>query len=78
MKLMFPPEIIEASIESHFSRFSKKSNIIYLIVLLMICGIVVSMFFIHIEITVQSRGILRSSQEPVPIVSPVTVKIRKT
>lgn len=78
MKLVFPPEITEYSIETHFERFSKKSNLIYLVVLLSICMALASLFIIKAEITIQSRGILRSSSESVSLVSPVVAKVSKT
>ena len=77
MNPVFPPEIIKSSIESHFSQFSQKSVIIYLFVLLAFVAAIISLFFVKTEITVQSRGILRSSQEPIPLVSPVIAKINK-
>lgn len=77
MKEIFPPEIIETSVEHHFARFSRKSNLLYLSVLLLFVGAVCSLFFIQTEITVQSRGILRSSSEPVTISSPVVAEIIK-
>ena len=78
MNPVFPPEIIKTSVENHFSRFSKKSNFIYIVVLLFFVVAVVSQFFIKTEITVQGRGILRSSSEPVPLVSPVIAEIFST
>lgn len=77
MKEIFPSEIIETSVEHHFARFSRKSNLLYLSVLLLFVGAVSSLFFIQIGITVQSRGILRSSSEPVTISSPVVAEIIK-
>jgi HlyD family secretion protein len=77
MKEIFPPEIIETSVEHHFARFSRKSNLLYISVLLLFVGAVSSLFFIQTEITVQSRGILRSSSEPVTINSPVVAEIIK-
>lgn len=77
MKEIFPSEIIETSVEHHFARFSRKSNLLYFSVLLLFIGAVCSLFFIQTEITVQSRGILRSSSEPVTISSPVVAEIIK-
>ncbi len=77
MKEIFPSEIIETSVEHHFARFSRKSNLLYFSVLLLFVGAVCSLFFIRIEITVQSRGIIRSSSEPVTISSPVVAEIIK-
>lgn len=78
MDPVFPPEIINMSVENHFSRFSRKSRLIYTIVLLMLCAVVVSLFLIRTEITVQSRGILRSAKETVTLVSPIVAKVIKT
>ncbi|MGM0504627.1 MAG: HlyD family secretion protein [Bacteroidota bacterium] len=77
MKEIFPSEIIETSVEHHFARFSRKSNLLYFSVLLLFVGAVCSLFFIQTEITVQSRGILRSSSEAVTISSPVIAEIIK-
>lgn len=77
MKEIFPSEIIETSVEHHFARFSRKSNLLYLFVLLFFAGAVISLFYIQTEITVQSRGILRSSSETVTISSPVVAEIIK-
>ena len=54
MKEIFPSEIIETSVEHHFARFSRKSNLLYLFVLLFFAGAVISLFYIQTEITVQS------------------------
>ena len=77
MNPVFPPEIIKTSVENHFSQFSNRSKLVYLMVLLFFIGAVVSLFFIKAEITVQSRGILRASSEPVPLISPVVAKVIK-
>lgn len=75
MNPVFPPEIIKTSVENHFSKFSKKSNLIYSVIILFAVGTVLSLFFIKTEITVQSRGIIRASSESVPISSPVIAEI---
>ena len=77
MKEIFPSEIIQTSVEHHFARFSRRSNLLYFSVLIVLVGAVCSLFFIQTEITVQSRGILRSYSEPVTISSPVVAEIIK-
>ncbi len=63
MKQLFPPEIIEYSAESYFSRGGKTTSIIYLTVLLaLVVGIIITPF-IKIDVTTQSRGIVKSSIE---------------
>lgn len=78
MKNVFPPEIINVSVESHFSRFNKKSKLLYVVVLLFFAGTVISLFLIKTEITVQSRGVFRSSSEPIELISPVIAKVVKS
>jgi multidrug resistance efflux pump len=75
MKKVFPSDIINLTVENHFSKFSNKSRAIYIVVILMIIGFTVSFFFIKTEITVQSRGLIRSSAEPIQIISPVVAEV---
>lgn len=60
---IFPPEIIEHTAETHCSKNNKPTRIIYTVVLL---AIVIAMRvtpFIKVDVTVQSRGIIRSKYE---------------
>lgn len=75
MKNIFPSEITNLTIESHFSKFSNKSHLIYVTILLILIACVVSLFLIKIEITIQSIGLLRSSSEPIQINSPVIAEV---
>ncbi len=75
MNKLFPSDIIGLSAENHFSKFSKKSSAIYIVVILAFIVTVVSFFFIKTEITVQSRGLIRSSAEPIQIASPVVAEV---
>jgi len=75
MSKLFPSDIIGLSTENHFSKFSKKSSAIYIVVLLAFIVTVISFFFIKTEITVQSRGLIRSSAEPIQITSPVVAEV---
>jgi membrane fusion protein, peptide pheromone/bacteriocin exporter len=77
MKNVLPPEIIEMSVENHFSKFSKNSHIIYYSASLIIIIAFFSLFFIKIDITVLSRGIIRSASEPIPVTVSATGKIIK-
>lgn len=60
---LFPPEIIENSAESHFARHSKASQAIYLVVLFGLLTGIASSPFIKVNISTQSRGIIRSTHE---------------
>ncbi len=78
MNPVFPSEIIKQSVESHFSRFNTKTNLLYIVVVTFFIGAVISLFLIKTEISVQSRGIIRSSAESVPVNSPVVAEIIKS
>lgn len=78
MKKIFPPEIVDSSVESHFHKFSKFSNIIYIFTVLLVIGIGISLFFIKTDISVQSAGIIRSLSEPVDLTSPTVAEVIKT
>ena len=77
MNHVFPQEIINVSVENHFAKYSKKSNAIYLIILLGFIGGVISTFLLKIDITVQSRGLLRPLSEPIQISSPIIAEVEK-
>jgi len=78
MKNVLPPDIIEMSVENHFSKFNRNSHIIYYSASLIIMIAFFSLFFIKIDITVLSRGIIRSASEPIRVTSSATGKIIKT
>ncbi|HPS11741.1 MAG TPA: hypothetical protein PLB87_00605 [Prolixibacteraceae bacterium] len=63
MRQLFPPDIIEYTAESHFARHGKSTQIIYVTVLLaLVAGIAVTPF-VKVDVTTQSRGIVKSSIE---------------
>jgi membrane fusion protein, peptide pheromone/bacteriocin exporter len=63
MKQLFPPEIIEYTAESHFARHGKATGIIYVTVLLALVAGIAATPFIKVDVTTQSRGIVKSSIE---------------
>lgn len=70
--MIFPAEMIKMSVEHHFSKYSTRSVVIYLLILILVIGSIISLFFIQVDINVTGRGILRSSTEPVSIISLVS------
>lgn len=78
MNPVFPQEIINVTVENHFAKFNKKSNLIYLILLIGFIGVIISIFFIKTEITIQSRGLIRPVIEPIQITSPVIAEVEKS
>nr|WP_320117335.1 HlyD family efflux transporter periplasmic adaptor subunit [uncultured Marinifilum sp.] len=63
MKKIFPKEIISQTTEAHFVRFNSNVKIIYLLVLLLLISVVVTLPLVHITITQQGRGTVRSLNE---------------
>lgn len=74
---IFPKEIINSTSEKHYFRFSKQSGIIYLIVIMVIIVAISVLPMVNVDITVQSRGIIRSKEEANKILSPITGQIKK-
>src|SRR6056297_2770385 len=77
MEKLFPPDIIKSTAESHFSTFNTRSQIIYIALLLFLLGGILMLFGIKTDITVQSRGIIKSSIEPVRITAPVAAEVHR-
>ncbi len=75
MKRIFPAEIIEFSLESHFHRHSSRTKIIYqLVVSSLVIGFA-SLFFIRVTVFVNGMGILRPISERNMVKSPVNGRI---
>jgi len=76
MEHIFPPEIIDNSVEQHFSTYNRRSLVIYYFFLITIAAIFISIFLIKTDITILCRGQIRSSGEPVPIIVPASAIIK--
>jgi hypothetical protein len=74
---IFPKEIIRFSIESHYVRFSRYSITIYIILLGIIISSLSALPFLKVDVTSQSRGIIRSQAEPTTVQTPVTGQVKK-
>ena len=77
MNKLFPPEIISQSTESLFVERHTRSRVLYLSVLGLLILIFSSLPFIHINLTKQSRGIIRSAKENNSISSAYSGRIEK-
>ena len=77
MRNIFPQEMVRYSAESHFSKFSAFSNTIYLFIVVMMLAFFISLPLIKTEISVPSRGVIRSTAEPALIISPRIAEIIK-
>jgi HlyD family secretion protein len=63
MKHLFPIEIQEYSVQSHWVRRNTKSKLIYFIIILALIAVIVSLPFIYVDISTQSRGVIRTPNE---------------
>lgn len=62
-KKIFPPEIVEYSVEKHFSEYNPKSKALYLVVLGLLLVFFILLFLIKVDVSVRSTGIIRPLQE---------------
>ncbi len=76
-KQLFPPEIIEFSAEKLIHDYSKKSNIIYNLILIAILLTFISIFFVKVDVSVNGTGVLRSEKDRITIAAPIEGKIVK-
>lgn len=67
---IFPDSVINHSVELYTSRISAKSRAIYWIIIISIIALFVILPFIHVDISVQARGLFQSSIEKQVINSP--------
>lgn len=76
--MLFPPEIINNLVELHHIRNKVKTKTIYIVVVIALCAVLASMPFIHVDITTQARGILKSPFENMPLQSVVYAQVTQT
>jgi HlyD family secretion protein len=60
---LFPPEILNFTTQAHHTRTHSKTWIVYLIVLVAITAAITSLPFIKVQVSTQSRGIIRTKFE---------------
>lgn len=69
MPQLFPPEILENTVECYHARISTRSKIIYGLILLMILFVFALLPLVYVDISSQSRGVIRSPYENTTIQS---------
>lgn len=69
MPQLFPPEIIENTVECYHARISTRSKAIYGLILILILIIFISLPLVYVDISSQSRGVIRSPYENTTIQS---------
>ncbi|MGG8495905.1 hypothetical protein ACQY1Q_05780 [Tenacibaculum sp. TC6] len=63
LKQLFPKEIIENTVEVHQFKHSRKTSIIYTIILMSLLIGLISLTFIKITVSETSQGMLRSESD---------------
>lgn len=66
---IFPTEILEFTTEHYVSSVRTRSQIIYIVVILSFLACVTSLPFVKVDVSVQSRGTLRTATSQTPITS---------
>jgi multidrug resistance efflux pump len=69
MPHLFPPEILENTVECYHARIHTRSKVIYGLLLAFVLLVVVSLPLVYVDISSQSRGIIRSPYENTTIQS---------
>jgi len=69
MPQLFPPEIIENTVECYHARISTRSKSIYSLILIMLLLAFASLPLVQVDISSQSRGVIRSPYENTTIQS---------
>ncbi len=74
---IFPKEIVQSTVEKHYSRFSKHKPIVYLLLTGAALAAIATLPFLKVDITIQARGAIRSLAEPTVVMTPVTGMVRE-
>lgn len=77
MKQIFPVEIQENSVHTLWVRRHTRTKIIYLVIILALIAILISLPFIYVDVSIQSRGTIRSVNENNAIQSAIYAEIEK-
>lgn len=78
MKEFFPIEIQENTIQNHFIKRNTTSNIIYWLIIFLLLSVIISLPFIVVDVTSQSRSIIRGINENNTIQTAVYGEIIRT
>lgn len=75
MPQLFPPEIIENTVECYHARISTRSKPIYGLILLIILLIFAMLPLVYVDISSHSRGVIRSPYENTTIQSALNAEV---
>lgn len=77
MKKIFPKEIITYCAESHFVKFNSTAKSIYLLILIMVLIGIAVLPIVHVSISQQGRGVVRSFQENNNVISAIYGQVQE-
>ncbi len=72
---IFPIEITEFSVEALLRKYSKRSYVIYIVVLLFVLFAFAALFFITVDVSVRASGILKTPGERIAVTAPASGRI---
>ncbi|GAB6121172.1 HlyD family secretion protein [Dysgonomonas termitidis] len=78
MKQLFPVGIMENTVQIHWTKRHSKSKIIYFIIIVSLIAVLVSLPFVYVDVSTQSRGIIRTPEENNSIQSAIYAEVIQT
>lgn len=78
MKQLFPAGIMENTVQTHWTKRHSKSKIIYFIIIAGLVSVLVSLPFVYVDVSTQSRGTVRSVNENNSIQSAIYAEVIQT
>ncbi len=72
---IFPKEVIEFSAETYLSRIRIRSQAIYSTILVAVISVIALLPFVHVPVSVQGQGLIRTEKANTALVSPVSGKV---
>src|SRR3546814_4371325 len=74
---IFPAEVMKFTADYHFQQHHTRSNLVYILVLLLLIFDFISLIFIQVDVSVSSQGILTASTERNTVKSPINGRVRE-
>ncbi|WP_299248696.1 HlyD family efflux transporter periplasmic adaptor subunit [uncultured Lacinutrix sp.] len=72
---IFPEDILHNTVEYHIAKHSKKTNLIFWIIFLVLVSALAALPFIYVDIYTTSRGIITSHEKPVTLFAPISGRV---
>lgn len=72
---IFPKEVIEFTAEAYLNRIRIRSQAIYSTLLVTVIAVIAILPFVHVPVSVQSKGLIRTEKANATLVSPVSGKV---